>query len=639
MHKKAIWKPLIAAACCIALLTGVFGVAQAGGLLKRSKAENTWQKLREENGFVFGINYPWLTGGLGNSLTSNELMVKYVGNSWGTPAIDVYGTEQLYRDFYNIKAMGYDVVGYWGSCYGEGVIYDDYGDVLGVKEEYLKNMRVYLDLIRKANLKVLWIVHAHSETISSYYNKECWDIVSQMYCNPEVTEHYVEKFVRPVCKVLADYKDVVALVSAGCEPENEINDDAIQESTHVIGDRQIFGVNKDAMLNFLSRINDTVKEELPDVGRTIASNSGYVNVYNDFDLEVIGRNQYSSSANASSINEFTVTAPMIITEWGVGVLNSEEQFHIQTIAYMEDIIDEGYDGSFFWCYLPEQAGNAHSLFNKGYASATDYRPMVYSMRYMMNDYRNEFHEKETILDAPVMLYQSGSGNIEWIASRQATSIDIQRTTDGGKTFTTLVTGGVPTDYETNYKGKYSDPNPLTDGEVAYRVVAHDDDGNTAIGEWSNIKEALKPAPELINNGGFENGTDGWQIWTTAKVDIVTDQVNSGEKAALFSGTAWSHLYIENIPVDKNSQYTLSYWYKSHPDNVGTGYCVVRRGGSIEDDDAGKQSTFLNNCDGEWHHVTKTVTTNDADKFCLNFYTDGGGKAKFYIDDVSLKKIQ
>ena len=631
--------------CCVALVTGLIGAAavSSGLFSRKSSDKNRYQQILEEDGFVHAMNYAWLPHGLGHTLTTNELFVEEVSSEWDTVALDEYGEEQLYADFVNLKALGFNVIGFWGSVYGEGVIFDEHGNVLGVKEEYLVNLRRYMEVVKRADVDLLYIVHAHSESSVDYYGKRCWDVISQMYSNPEVTEDYIEKFVRPVLQVLADYTDNIALVSAGSEPENEINDSEL--GNHSSGDRSLYGVDEAAMLNFLRRINETVGEELPGVARTIVSNSERINKYNDFDLDVAGINAYRNSADVSDPEVYRSTHPMMLTEWGLGQIASEESFQIKTMQMMENIEKRGYVGSVWWAYLSQagQGGNQFTLFNTNFSSRTDFRPLAYSMHYHIMDYRKEYRGVESVIDAPTMFYQSGSGMIEWIASRQAATIDIERSLDGGKTWTKLVEGAEASAYETDYKGTYTDTTLPTSGTVQYRVTAYDAEGNSAVSEPSNEMDIMPPAPELVENGGFETGDlTGWRKSSSQEGDVQDDVVKEGDYALSLEGAPWNFIIQEGIEVEANTKYEFSYWYKRHDGEPtsSNGYTYIRLGSTGTEWDEIAYSSFLNASNNDWTKVTMTINTGENTKMAIDFRNgENADYSKFYIDGVSLKEIR
>ena len=261
LMKTTLLTRIFAFACALTLLVGAAPVsAKLGGDLPWTEEDKPMliEQILERDGFIEGIWFPWFDGGnVGHSLTGNDTMVRYYGNNWATVAMDTVGADRIYHEIYNLKSMGYNLLGYGGSIYDEGVIHDPYGDVIGIKQEFLDNARRLLNMCREIGMPVMWTVCFHSSSAPDYYGLDGYNIFAQKYANPVVADHYAERFVRPLCEMLGEYKDVVALVAIADEPENEIND--AEKGDHFDGGRTMYGVDRDQMVYFMSRINDVVK--------------------------------------------------------------------------------------------------------------------------------------------------------------------------------------------------------------------------------------------------------------------------------------------------------------------------------------------------------------------------------------------
>ena len=655
VHSKKVL--CISILCAVALLIGcVFSIAEiADG--KKTEYDNLYEQVLAEDGFIFGMNYPWIQ--IGHTLTGNEAMLKFGITDDGDPmqvGLDVYGDEYVYEGLYNLRALGFSMIGYWGSTYGEGVIYDDYGNVLGVKEDYLANIERYLQICRRADMTVLWIIQAHNDSLVSYFGekgKRAWDFCSQAIVNPAVSEAYIETFVRPVLQVLAKYPDVVALISASSEAENEINDDAL--GNHFGSDRGIYGTNQAKMVDFLRKLTEAAAEECPDIARTLVCNTSWMDMYNDFDLTVIGKNLYSSTAGATPIEGLNTVFPAIMSEWGVGVIKSEEQFTLSTMTMQERIIEEGYKGSFWWSYVAgDGGGGSMSVFKQGAGSQSDFRPLMYSTHYLILDQIAAHRGEEVILDTPNTFYNRGSGMVEWIASRQATSYDVQRSMDGGTTWETLAEGLTPdVALDTNReKGVYFDETLPLVGSVMYRIVARDDDGNTAVSAPSNESEIIPPAPELVINGNFENGNEGWDFFLGDESHVTDAYFTEGSHSLCLTGAAWHGLIQENIPVEGGKRYKISYKYMIDPEiGITTSaafYVRYDEGLGIGDRDGEIQLTagWMNNAEpGEWaSYETTFVVPEGISSVAFDLRVpdpagQGGIQTKVYIDEISLKEVR
>ncbi len=662
---KTFVKVLLPILCCIAVLGGVLGtlLASGGAVFPWREQANSVEKILERDGYLEGIWYPWLTHrNLGHGLTSNELMVKYVGNTWADVGIEQYGTTSLFREIYNLRALGFNILGYEGSIYGEGVIYDDYGNVLGIKEEYLKNVRVFLDVCRAAKMPVLWTVCCHSTTLNDYYEngKYAWDIISQAYANPVVADQYAEKFVKPLCEVLGEYPDVVVMVAATSEAENEINDSAIGD--HFEGGRLLYGVDQDAMLYFINRINETVAKELPDVTRTLCSNSDDMSIYRDIDFDFLGRQIYNYAGNSKDIGDMKADGPMIVSEFGLGdrTVVTDEAFTILQMTFRDNFRADGYKGWMYWCWTPNGYGGIYDLLNKDAKSLTDFRAFAYALHYYVEEYRNEHRGVETVLDAPVLFANTGSGMVEWISSRQATKLDLLRSTDGGTTWVTLLSGVSPYDYESNFKGTYEDTEiaKKTDGgKVMYKMTAYDDDGNRVDSETSNEADILGPAVNLVPNNSFENGLANWTEWgdngnTFYAAALQTDLAPDGNYVLDLKYTTNDYFGVCNggIEVKPNTNYKITYQYYLCDDaTTKSAYCFVRTldanggGNGLGDiNDSYVASAFLNkgtveNIQGKWITEEILFRTNEGTKVGIDFRVIKG--SHFYIDNVTLTEVR
>ena len=607
--------------CSLAMLFGLTTVmpVAADTAAAPTEEKSLYEQILERDGFLEGIWFPWFTHDyLGCSLTANDMGHKMIDNNWysmDTVGLDAYGADKVYKEIYNLKALGYNMMAYPGSIYFEGVVMDDNGDVLGVKEDYLVNMRRLLDMCREIGMPVMWNILMHSSSIHDYYGFDAWAIMSQLYCNPEVTDHYIERFVRPVCQVLAEYTDIVAMIALVDEIENEMNDSQIGNKTTGNGHAISYGMSKENMVYLVSSINDVVKEELPGVARTLAANFNDLATYSELDLDVIGRNRYDNLGGCDSMDHYYATAPMILTEFNLDVdpPPSEERFLQVHINFRENMKACGYHGGFTWCWQPtiNGSGGCADLLAKGAQSLTDFREYMYKLRWYVTDNRNAYRGKEDAMDVPTFFYVNNTQEIEWLPSRQATSMDLLRSNDGGKTWKTIVNNEKQDTFMVGYKCLYSDDYGTRNS--IYKIIARDNRGNEVESAVSNAPsdatkyvqtakktdiEILKrpdvpaagPIPEnasflklfhygvvndrpqndevnMIQNGSFENTTGGqWNnsIFLRNGMQVVEDSTAPEGTHTLFFNSSdnpeytW---YTFTVDVQPNTNYVFSTWIK------------------------------------------------------------------------------
>ena len=302
------------------------------------------------------------------------------------------------------------------------------------------------------------------------------------------------------------------------------------------------------------------------------------------------------------------------------------------------------------------------------------------------------------MDKPVLFCNTGSGTIEWISSRQATSLDILRSIDGGKTWKTIAKDLVPTEHEANFKGKYIDKeiaNMQPDGTtVMYKMVARDDSGNSVESVPSNVAAVTGPPVNILAdyNCSFEDGLDGWQEF--GKNGTYEDKANYSAQVIEPEGGApegggkkvlefklnygydadgklllmgeWSGIHLDGITVKPNTSYTLKLKYKIAPDSLFAQQGA--EGGYTESDETHKMSGYLFirgiGADGsgnglgdiydesiacpymlkgstvEWRTDDVTFRTNDSDKIGLDLRAVQylGVPVHYYIDCIELYEV-
>ncbi len=658
------------------------------------------EEILKRDGFIDGIWFPWIDGGrCGHNLTGNDVMAEYYNTpngsgfiDWNSVELDRRGADTIYRQIYNLKAMGYNIMAYAGSIYGEGVIYDQTGDVLGIKQEYLDNARRLLNMCREIGMPVMWNVYFHCSTTPDYYGIDGWNITCRMLGDPTVADHYAQRFVKPLCQMLAEYPDVVAMVSIADEPENEINDSGM--GNNFSGGRAMYGVTQEDMVYFMQQINETVRRELPGVARTVASNYGNKAIYRDFDLDMIGHHEYNNNCTVSSVANMMVNAQPILSEYNVGgdVFFSDDEYADKLIAFRENMMAEGYKGGFQWCWLPGGSGSSWAgyLLRNG-SDSTSFRKTVSLLKYYMDEYRAAYRGETITLDTPVLYANAGDGRVKFIPSKRATTITIQRSDDGGNTWKDLVTNQSQSTYVDNYLiGTYTDTTGRPSGGYCYRIIATDgvhtvtSAPNNLAGTENKFKKAYvtptyrlgkcyqystqssakltsfgveknRPAKEsynLIADGSFETGTGRWTGGSFLQyASVVTDATTpDGDKSLYFntsgkSSAGWYTFTISGLKT--HTEYTFSSWLKGAylaQDNKGMASLGVM------DPDSGKfmvygdyyyghqrasrdtQQLYPTAWDDEWH--LRSVSFNSGYRTSVTIALYGYG-SRMWIDGLAL----
>lgn len=520
-----IWLPVL---CTVALLVCSFGslsVSANGTTTVKSVYDTdgdnvvTAWDIIERDGYIEGCWYPWFTHSwLGSSLCESSEMEaidswfdadKYLSSGTTTATKDYWqnmnecGFDQLTpelikMEIFNLKALGFNMMAYMGSPWGEGVKFEaNTWKPIGVKDEYLKNMRNLLNICREVGMPVLWYVHCHSSAVPAYASLDMWYRITQSYSYPE---EYAKNFVEPVAKVLAEYRDVVVMVGLTDELENEMND-SNYEADHKFdeGDRHEYGVTQEVALKFQGAIGQKIKEIMPDMPTTFASNKEDFAMNGESMVDMVGRNQYTSGSGGKDLSGKWPIGPMLATEYGTGdgtYGGTEDEWANVLIEKRNNFLNLGYTGFFHWAYQTTlSSGNAggNQYLKKGATMVHHFRKGMLQVHDYAEKKMNELKPaNHPTTGAPSAMYYHGGtiqhsisngststkqnitykGKVFWIQPKGVTSYKVERSTNGGQSWT-QISGSVSIDADTgSYLYCMTDPSPVSSGSVQYRITVN-----------------------------------------------------------------------------------------------------------------------------------------------------------------------
>ena len=521
---KKVLLPLL---CVVALMASTVGalavsgvtpnVAQSDPILNKYDVD-TWNGMKQVgvagdgkvtawdilkvDGYIEGVWIPWLTHSyLGSSLSSNVDMEN--NDNWvladGTKkdywqtmtqvGMDNYDNTQLEMEIFNLRALGFNVLAFAGAPWAEGRVNDtNTWFTTGVKDDYLKNLRKFLDICRKVNMPVCWYMHFHSSAMPGYASLDMWYRNAQVQGDKAAADSYAKNFVEPVAKVLAEYRDVVVMVGIADETFNEINDSEAGDK-FAEGDREQYGVTQEDSMYFHAQIGKAVKEIIPDMPLTCADNADYYAMYGDALLDMPGRNQYSPGSNPSTdVETALATGPLLAGEYGMSGSSgsfTEDNWSSTMIAKRENYLSAGYSGFFQWAYEPvfesdgANAPNGNQMIRKGGTNPYDLRMGCYKAYYWAAA------KQGGSANAPSALYYcgttisklssggsyAGKGKVYYIRPQNNASVTVERSVNGGAW--TTVTGTTTYDTEAgSHRACLTDSSAPSSGTVQYRVTAN-----------------------------------------------------------------------------------------------------------------------------------------------------------------------
>ncbi len=636
-------KALLPILCAVALLCSSCGAMVAtGSEASRNYEHITAFDIIERDAYLEGIWYPWFTHTyLGSGLAANPDNERLDGfyNTDGSQTdywqdfnkigIDEYGISNIKREIFNLKALGYNILGLEGSPWGEGILHDpDTGDVLGVDPVYLTNMRRLLDVCRELEMPVLWAMCFHTSAAVLYSNLDIWYFVCQMYSNPEITANYCEKFVKPVCEVLNEYPDVVAMMCSTVEIENEINDSQLgNQST---GDRETYGVTQEDAVHFVKSVTDTIKEMMPETPVTIATNTSNFAMYADCNFDMVGRNQYSDTPNVIELTQYYATAPMLATEWGVdhGSNYNDTSLASKWKTFRQKFMSNNYAGWIQWAWEPTgRDGGGHHLLKNGATTVYDFRSATYEQYYYIEEYRASKRPGTYVTGKPSMLYYDGVSPVYWIQPKGVTTYKLERSVDGGAWTTVTQNSGAVADASTGgYRYSYQDTG-VGGSSVQYRVTVN---GHTS---YSNH---MTPPTNMATNGGFESGNTGWNIQSNYG-EVTSAYAHNGSKSLRLkaSGGVWTECANRSISVKKNTSYTVSFWVKRIS---GSGrYALFTKNGNTN---INAGCIFFSHTNTDWVYCEATFNSGNYTTIDFRFQAnDDANPGQFAVDDFCLYQVE
>lgn len=593
---------------------------------KQAAKQNTslYEQVLADHGFVYGINYYTVPGGLGDTPA--------------TGAECAFDADALRVGLYNIRQTGMDAVQIWLFSRTCGLEYTENGEVTGVQEKFLKNLRTTCEIAKEIGIYVSFTIQPHFDYTleSGLYggSKINYDKYTRFIKEPAVRSNYIEKAVKPVLNVLKDYPEVLFGITAYCEPEGDI-----------YGEQNGYlpwGTTIETMTEFIGTIVDATRQILPKVPVSLACGWNYkdsVRYFNKLGLDYIGMDIYDDYSKVQDLSQLMLTSPVMMSEFGPGESagSTNSYFHIKNYQdFISNAIQGGYVGAFYWCY--DSKGTMRSFLG---STDSDYLPIMAAAHYTIIDNKNFSAGIEDAVDTPVMLYPDTDGTIRFFASRTAVTYEIERSTDG-KNFS--VVGSIDADEadaNSTLICSYTDRTTAESTRYYYRVASLDENGKRYLSDVScpvkTMKTVCSDEENLVRDHSFENYTvakDAFDIYFDQTGDHFSfvkgeagDTVHSGNQAFRIEGNGdWSWVARKVTGLKPNTKYV--YTFHVWADGEGSIQAKVL--------DESRKNLGLYNISSayqnQWVKYTYIFDSGDNDTVLLVFADVGG---TFNIDDLYL----
>lgn len=608
--------------------------------------KNKYEQILAEDGFIYGMDYDWfpVNGAFPYHISDNHIL-------GAKTTFDEYLVE---LDIYNIAAMGYNAVNIWLITDGQGLLFDDEGTVTGIDPVFLENFEKILIMCRKYDIACVPSILPHGYA-TNYGNgnnverpKEIWDKYFRFYYEDEAREAFIDNAVTPLCKMMADYQDVIPICNLTIENMSSTVSD--EELGILYGSER--GITWEQFKSTVNALHYAVKAEMPNV-MTSTENMGdyfFQFISNETEVDLIGQNRYNGDGNAQNPVTEYITKPTYIGEFNGGESGfddySQEYWGKIKLKFFPSARDLGYIGAFYFSYC--SGGDQFSFFDDISSNYESIRSYALQMSYQINEMIKEHRGDGTSLYTPTLLYNKGNKDVYWLPGKGVSSFKLERSDDGGQTWQTVADNISIDDCSlTNGLCKYTDES-ISDGyKYCFRVTSYDGEGNSAVSEPNNAAELYVPQ-ECVLDGGFETTENvpasetstGW--YGNGFGNISDQEAHSGSYSLggyTENASAWGSTY-QYVKVKPNTAYRITLWYKGY---MGSACMqVIDPDGNVVTNSSAWMTAGTPAEDEEivWKEASVSFSVGDYDtiriKICHTPYA-GTDHNEFYFDDISCKE--
>lgn len=498
--------------------------------------------------FIYGVNVPWVAIGEDFGSDASQLL----NDSSAKPD---YRPESYEKIFTNCKAIGYNGIRLWLLTSAQGIRFTEYGDVLGLDDYFLKNLKNTLQLAKKYDMPLDITLQPRMNYAYDHGTKHEYDVLTQFIVNPKYRKNYLEKVVVPICELLKGYKDIVLSVTVYAGPESDI----YSEKNH------LYGTDWQTVKSFIVDSCKTVRKALPDMPISVSAElDDYTSMdYMDVDVDVLGVNIYNNSGEVANPKTINSDKAMWIGECGPDTTyntNNSNEFHTELMMnFYQNAKDNGYLGAFWWAYnyvLPFSMIFAPEDYSTLRPAAVVLHNYLLDEQYYANGI-----EPDSVADKPYMLYSDDPVFIKWIGCRDPESYTIEHSLDGKKF--SVLEADIDPDKVTDEHGicSYSLENvKKANCDYTYRIKVKTFGGYTAVSDTATyyFPKVMVPEDEnVVKNPKFETGdlTD-WKVTGTVKIIDSSTSDNyqiSGYSARLATGASIG----QTIAVTPNTRFIFS----------------------------------------------------------------------------------
>ena len=154
---------------------------------------------------------------------------------------------------------------------------------------------------------------------------------------------------------------------------------------------------------------------------------------------------------------------------------------------------------------------------------------------------------------------------------------------------------------------------------------------------SALLTANAAGENVVANGGFEDGKDKW-TFNSGTSEIVEDAHGGNKALSLTNPGLWSEGAIQTIPVDANSEYTIT-WYSKRVSGAGVFNLYVMNANGYANLESISGENWMNkSASAGWVKNEYVVKSGSATSIILKFSTEASNPGTILLDDISVVKV-
>lgn len=166
------------------------------------------------------------------------------------------------------------------------------------------------------------------------------------------------------------------------------------------------------------------------------------------------------------------------------------------------------------------------------------------------------------------------------------------------------------------------------------------EGETVWFDYITVKKAGGSEPEVpdepvggIVNGSFENGSDGWELSSSASITD-EDAKDGSHSLRLENPGMWSAAAVQTIPVKPNTEYVVKMWFNritgTSPFNL-----YIMDAADNRNIDVIEGQNWFNTKTVDWEERVLVINTGAASEIVLKWSSEASNAGVILIDNMSI----